>query len=72
MRLKKSSKAYLLKNNDGSTAADSVEVFAPVIFEAHAPTKWPKVLSLDAAPASLPSKASLRVQRVSPCRLSHP
>lgn len=49
-RLKKSQKGYLLKNNDGNTVADWVEVFAPAVFERHAPTKWPKVLALDAAP----------------------
>jgi hypothetical protein len=35
-------------SDDGNTVADWVELFAPPIFEQHAPTEWPQILALDA------------------------
>lgn len=49
-RLRSSKRGWQLKNNDGNTIADWVELFAPPIFERYAPTSWPRVLALDALP----------------------
>jgi hypothetical protein len=35
---------------DGNTVADWVELYAPALFAPHAPTKWPRVVALDALP----------------------
>jgi hypothetical protein len=47
-RLRHSNRGWPLKNNDGNTVADWVELFAPPIFEQYAPREWPHILALDA------------------------
>jgi hypothetical protein len=47
-RLRYSKPGWPLKNNDGNTVADWVELFAPPIFDRHAPKEWPQILALDA------------------------
>lgn len=58
-RLRYSQRGYPLKNNDGNTVADWVELFAPAIFERYAPTKWPRFMALDAVPFAVPDTNQL-------------
>lgn len=55
-RLRYSENGWPLKNNDGNTVADWVEVFAPVIWKQHAPKEWPRVLALDALPFAIEAR----------------
>ncbi len=49
-RLRHSSTGALLRNDDGNTVADWVELFAPVVFCPRAPSEWPRIVALDALP----------------------
>jgi hypothetical protein len=49
-RLRYTQNGKLKRNDDGNTVGDWVEVFAPLIFERHRPTSWPKIVALDAVP----------------------
>jgi hypothetical protein len=46
-RLRYTERGWPLRNNDGNTVADWVELFALPIFEHHAPKEWPQILALD-------------------------
>jgi hypothetical protein len=43
-------RAGRIEGDDGSVVEDWVEIFAPVVFEPHAPAQWPDVLMLDDLP----------------------
>jgi hypothetical protein len=65
-RLRFSQRGWELKNNDGNTVADWVELFAPSIFEQRSPKEWPRILALDAQPFAVASSNGHPKRRVQP------
>lgn len=54
-RLKVSKFGFKYPSRDSSVVEDWVEVFAPVVFEPHAPSRWPPMVMLDDAPFDIRS-----------------
>lgn len=43
------------RNNDGSVVADWIDLFAPPLFAARAPSGWPRIVAVDALPFNVSS-----------------
>jgi len=54
-RLKISKFGFAYPSRDSSVVEDWVEVFAPVVFEPHAPSEWPALVMLDDLPFDIRS-----------------